>query len=113
MTLNKVGANFDTANPSYVPAWINALTANDFDLDGWPDYIGTSSSYSNCLAFVRNMGGSGPGRDLPDRLLDRRLHRRRLRLADAAASAGRPSTPRATAASPRAITTATGTSISS
>lgn len=59
MTLNRVGANFDTANPSYVPAWINALTANDFDLDGWPDYIGNSSSYSNVLAFVRNLGGAG------------------------------------------------------
>ncbi|MCX6559449.1 MAG: PilC/PilY family type IV pilus protein [Candidatus Aminicenantes bacterium] len=62
MTNNRVGANFETANPSYVPAWINALTANDFDLDGWPDYIGTSSSYSNCLAFVRNLGAQGsPG----------------------------------------------------
>jgi hypothetical protein len=59
MTLNWVGANFGTANPSYVPAWVNALTTNDFDLDGWPDYIGTSSSYSNCLAFVRNLGGQG------------------------------------------------------
>ncbi len=59
MTLNRVGANFDTANPSYVPGWINALTANDFDLDGWPDYVGTSSSYSNVLAFVKNLGGSG------------------------------------------------------
>ncbi len=59
MTLNFIGANFTTANPSYVPAWINALTANDFDLDGWPDYIGSSSSYSNCLAFVRNRGGDG------------------------------------------------------
>jgi hypothetical protein len=59
MTLNRLGANFSTANPSYVPAWINALTANDFDLDGWPDYVGTSSSYSNVLAFVRNLGGQG------------------------------------------------------
>lgn len=59
MTLNRLGANFSTANPSYVPAWVNALTANDFDLDGWPDYIGSSSSYSNVLAFVRNMGVAG------------------------------------------------------
>src|SRR4030042_3597446 len=59
MTLNKLGANFTISNPGNVPAWINALTANDFDLDGWPDYIGSSSSYSNVLAFVRNQGGSG------------------------------------------------------
>ncbi|MDD8026078.1 MAG: PilC/PilY family type IV pilus protein [Acidobacteriota bacterium] len=59
MTMNQVGANFSTTNPSYVPAWINGLTANDFDLDGWPDYVATSSSYSNVLAFVRNMGASG------------------------------------------------------
>lgn len=59
MTLNKLGANFAISNPGYVPAWVNALTANDFDLDGWPDYIGSSSSYSNVLAFVRNQGGSG------------------------------------------------------
>ncbi len=92
MTLNRVGANFDTANPSYVPAWINALTANDFDLDGWPDYIGTSSSYSNVLAFVRNLGGAGRRGNLPNRLLDRRLHRQRLRLAHRRVWAGRPST---------------------
>ncbi|MHB8054275.1 MAG: PilC/PilY family type IV pilus protein [Candidatus Aminicenantales bacterium] len=59
MTLHKLGANFSIANPSSVPAWINALSTNDFDLDGWPDYIGTSSSYSNALAFVKNMGSSG------------------------------------------------------
>ncbi|MCX6566323.1 MAG: VCBS repeat-containing protein [Candidatus Aminicenantes bacterium] len=59
MTMNKVGANFMISNPTYVPAWVNALTANDFDLDGWPDYIGTSSSYSNVLAFVKNMGSAG------------------------------------------------------
>jgi len=59
ITLNRVGANFDLTNPNYVPAWINTLTTNDFNLDGWPDYIGTSSSYSNVLAFIRNEGGSG------------------------------------------------------
>ena len=59
ITLNRVGANFDLTSPNYVPAWINSLTTNDFDLDGWPDYIGTSSSYSNVLALIRNLGGSG------------------------------------------------------
>jgi hypothetical protein len=59
MTLNKVGANFGITNPTYIPAWINALTTNDFDLDGWQDYVGTSSSYSNVLAFVRNLGAVG------------------------------------------------------
>ena len=59
MTMNKLGANFAVANPSSVPGWINTVAAGDFDLDGWPDYIGSSSSYSNVLAFVRNMGGQG------------------------------------------------------
>jgi len=59
MTLNKLGSNFSIANPASVPSWVNALTTNDFNLDGWPDYIATSSSYSNVLAFVKNMGVSG------------------------------------------------------
>jgi len=61
-TLNKVGANFAVQNPVNTPSWINTITANDFDGDGWPDYVATSSSYSNCLVFVRNMSGQGqPG----------------------------------------------------
>jgi len=59
ITLNKLGSNFDIANPEYIPVWINTVTTNDFDLDGWPDLIGSSSSYSNVLAFVRNMGVDG------------------------------------------------------
>jgi len=58
-TMNKLGANFQTANPVYVPGWINCCTANDFDLDGWPDYVATASEYCNVLALVRNMGGQG------------------------------------------------------
>lgn len=58
-TMNKRGANFAISNPTTVPGWINTVAAGDFDLDGWPDYIGSSSSYSNVLAFVRNMGGQG------------------------------------------------------
>lgn len=59
VTLEKLGANFTIANPTSVPSWIMIVTTNDFDLDGWVDYIGTNSGYSNCLAFVENMGASG------------------------------------------------------
>ena len=59
MTLNKLGANFATLNPAYLPTWINAVASGDIDLDGWPDFIGSSSSYANVLVFVRNMGGAG------------------------------------------------------
>ena len=59
VTLEKLGANFTVANPTSVPSWIMIVTTNDFDLDGWEDYIGTNSGYSNCLAFVENMGASG------------------------------------------------------
>jgi len=59
MTLNKLGANFAIANPTSVPSWIMILTTNDFNLDGWSDYVGTASGYSNVLAFVQNMGVSG------------------------------------------------------
>jgi len=59
VTLNKLGGNFTVKNPIDTPSWLNTLAANDFDGDGWPDFIGTSSSYSNCLVFVRNMGGQG------------------------------------------------------
>jgi hypothetical protein len=59
ITLNKTGEEFLIRNPSYIPIWINTVTANDFDNDGWPDFIGSSSSYSNVLAFVRNMGKDG------------------------------------------------------
>jgi hypothetical protein len=59
MTLNKLGSNFTVANPTSVPSWVMIVTTNDFNLDGWPDYIATASGYSNCLAFVQNMGVSG------------------------------------------------------
>jgi len=59
VTMNKRGANFQLTNPVSVPAWINTCAAGDFDLDGWTDYIGSSSEISNALAFVRNMGGQG------------------------------------------------------
>ena len=59
ITLNKLGSNFDITNPQHIPVWINTVTANDFDLDGWPDLIGSSSSYSNVLAFVKNQGVNG------------------------------------------------------
>jgi hypothetical protein len=59
VTLNKLGSNFDITNPNYIPVWINTVTTDDFDLDGWPDIIGSSSSYSNVLAFVKNQGVAG------------------------------------------------------
>jgi hypothetical protein len=59
ITLNNIGASFWQQNPGYFPSWINTVTANDFDNDGWPDFVGTSSSYSNALVFVRNQGAIG------------------------------------------------------
>lgn len=59
ITLNKLGSNFDITNPQYIPVWINTVATGDFDLDGWPDLIGSSSSYSNVLAFVKNQGVRG------------------------------------------------------
>jgi hypothetical protein len=59
ITLNKLGADFSVSNPRYMPIWINTVTAGDFNNDGWPDFIASSSSYSNVLAFVENMGHDG------------------------------------------------------
>ena len=59
ITLNKIGATFDITNPGSFPAWINTIAVGDFDNDGWPDFVGTSSSYSNALVFVRNLGVNG------------------------------------------------------
>jgi len=58
ITLQKIGGNFAVTNVDF-PTWVNTVTADDFDLDGWPDLIGSSSSYSNVLAFVENMGDEG------------------------------------------------------
>jgi hypothetical protein len=59
ITLQKIGGNFSVRNPINFPTWVNTVTAGDFDLDGWPDLIGSSSSYSNVLVVIRNMGGEG------------------------------------------------------
>jgi Tfp pilus assembly protein, tip-associated adhesin PilY1 len=59
MTLNKLGANFAVSQPASVPGWISVIAAGDFNLDGWIDYIGSSSEYSNALLFVRNDGVNG------------------------------------------------------
>jgi hypothetical protein len=59
VTMNKQGAQFAVSNPAYVPSWVNTVAGGDFDLDGWPDYVASSSSYSNVLAYVKNMGGQG------------------------------------------------------
>jgi hypothetical protein len=59
VTLNKIGSDFAVANPGHFPAWINTVATGDFDKDGWTDFVGTSSSYSNALVFVRNLGVNG------------------------------------------------------
>jgi hypothetical protein len=59
ITLNNLGADFAIRNPRYLPNWINTITVNDFNNDGWPDFVASSSSYSNVLAFVENMGHLG------------------------------------------------------
>jgi len=59
ITLNKVGSDFAVQNPGHFPAWINTITSGDFDNDGWTDFVGTSSSYSNALVFLRNLGADG------------------------------------------------------
>ena len=43
----------------HFPVWINTVAAGDFDNDGWPDFVGTSSSLQQCLVFVRNLGANG------------------------------------------------------
>jgi len=59
ITLNKVGSDFAVQNPGHFPAWINTIASGDFDNDGWTDFVGSSSSYSNALVFLRNLGGEG------------------------------------------------------
>jgi hypothetical protein len=59
ITLNKLGANFTVPDSLDFPTWINTVTANDFNGDGWPDLVGSSSSYSNVLVFIENMGDEG------------------------------------------------------
>ena len=59
ISLNKLGSEFAVSNPGSFPAWINTITSGDFDNDGWPDFVGTSSSFSNALVFVRNLGVNG------------------------------------------------------
>jgi hypothetical protein len=59
ITLQKTGEEFLIRNPAYIPIWINTVTAGDFDNDGWPDFIGSSSDYSNVLAFVKNDRNGG------------------------------------------------------
>lgn len=56
--LNKVGANFDIAEPNGMGARIYVCDAGDFDGDGLPDLIGlqifTDDPYANRLLLVRN-----------------------------------------------------------
>ena len=59
ITLNLLGSNFNVSHPNDFPLWINTVAVGDFDNDGWPDFIGSSSSYNNVLVFVRNMGADG------------------------------------------------------
>ena len=59
ITLNRLGANFTVANPNNFPTWINTVASGDFDGDGWDEFVASSSSYSNVLVFVDNMGSAG------------------------------------------------------
>ena len=59
ISLNRLGANFTVANPNNFPTWINTVASGDFDGDGWDEFVASSSSYSNVLVFVDNMGSAG------------------------------------------------------
>lgn len=59
VSLNRIGAEFMVRNPAYFPGWINTVAVGDFDNDGWTDFIGTSSSFSNALVFIENLGAIG------------------------------------------------------
>ncbi|HEX9639089.1 MAG TPA: PilC/PilY family type IV pilus protein [Acidobacteriota bacterium] len=58
--LNPKGSAFGLPPAGDFPSWINTATANDFDGDGWPDFVGSSSVYSQnnqrILALIRNQG---------------------------------------------------------
>ncbi|HEX9639088.1 MAG TPA: FG-GAP-like repeat-containing protein, partial [Acidobacteriota bacterium] len=58
--LNPKGGDFSLPPAGDFPSWINTATANDFDGDGWPDFVATSSEYSQLnqrvVVLVRNQG---------------------------------------------------------
>jgi len=51
--------NFSLATLTGYPAWADSLAAGDFNEDGWPDLIVSSSQYANVLAFAQNKGPQG------------------------------------------------------
>ena len=58
ITLNPVGAEFNLqpALPG-IPAWVNIMTANDFNGDGWTDLVVSSTDNSGTLVLVENLAG--------------------------------------------------------
>jgi len=58
ITLNPVGAevNLQPDLPG-IPAWVNIMTANDFNGDGWTDLVVSSTDNSGTLVLVENLAG--------------------------------------------------------
>ncbi len=54
ITLNRV-VNFPVRSPKYMPDWVDTAVAGDFNNDGWPDFIASSSEFGNVLVFAENM----------------------------------------------------------
>jgi hypothetical protein len=59
ISLNKTGTKFEYSNPTNFPLWINTVASGDFDGDGWDEFVASSSSFTNVLAFVDNKGSAG------------------------------------------------------
>jgi hypothetical protein len=56
ITLNKLGSNFTMQVPPNFPTWVNTVASGDFDGDGWPEFVASSSEFCNAIAFVDNLG---------------------------------------------------------
>lgn len=57
ITLNKLGAQFTAGTPAVIPSWVNVMTANDFDNDGWTDLVVSGTDYSGALVLLKNTAG--------------------------------------------------------
>ena len=52
--------NFSAVALASYPAWADAVTADDFDGDGWEDVVVSGSKYANVLAFAKNQSATQP-----------------------------------------------------